>query len=153
MDCKVFDYTEHEKWMYKALEEAELARKNDEVPIGAIIIKENNIISKGSNQIETLKDATAHAEMIAITAAANTLDDWRLNGCILYVTKQPCLMCMGAILNSRIEQLYYGAVDKDSESNEELLLSIKNSHLKYVEGGILLAECQKIIQKFFLKKR
>ena len=142
-----------EKWMYFAIREAKIAEKNDVVPIGAIIIKNNNIISKGYNQVETLNDSTAHAEMIAITSAANTLNDWRLNDCTLYVTKQPCLMCFGAIMNSRISQLFYGMHNIDLDDNFNMSELLFNSHLKYIKGGILLDECKEIVQNFFLKKR
>ena len=117
------DYSIHEKWMYYALKEAERAKHNNEVHIGAIVVFKDNIIGRGSNQVEALNDATAHAEIIAITSASNTIDDWRLNKCILYVTKQPCIMCMGAILNSRIEKLYYGMHDLDCGRNVRNLYS------------------------------
>ena len=143
----------HEKWMYVAIREAKIAEKNNEVPIGAVIIKNNNIISKGYNQVETLNDSTAHAEMIAITSAANTLNDWRLNDCTLYVTKQPCLMCFGAIMNSRISKLFYGMHNIDLDDNFNMSELLFNSHLKYIKGGILLDECKGIVQNFFLKKR
>ena len=101
----MINYKFHEKWMYYALKEAEKAENKNEVPIGAVVIFENNIIGRGFNQVESLKDSTAHAEMIAITSASNFLDSWRLNECSLYVTKQPCLMCIGSVLNSRIQKL------------------------------------------------
>ena len=93
------------QWMKIAFREAEKAFEHEEVPIGAIIVKNGTVIGRGYNQCETLQDATAHAEMIAITSAANTIGDWRLENCELYVTKEPCLMCAGAIVNSRIK--YY----------------------------------------------
>ena len=143
-----------EKWMFKALIESQKAFNDDEVPIGAIIVKDKAIIGRGYNQVERLHDSTAHAEMIAITSASNSIGDWRLNDCILYVTKEPCIMCYGAILNSRIKEIIFGLHDlehgfitKNSSSN------VVESHLKYVEGGILENESKKIIQDFFLKKR
>ena len=97
----------HEDWMQRALRLASQAFNDDEVPIGCVIIHNNKIIGQGYNQCESLNDATAHAEMIAITAACSTLDDWRLNECSIYVTKEPCSMCAGAIINSRIGKLYF----------------------------------------------
>ena len=95
-----------EKWMQYALKEAEKALKDDEVPIGAIVVKDDKIIGRGFNKTESLNDCTAHAEVIAITSAANSLEDWRLNDSSMYVTKEPCLMCFGAVINSRISKLY-----------------------------------------------
>ena len=97
-----------EKWMKQALNQAIKAYDNDEVPIGSIIVKNEVIIGRGFNQIESLNDCTAHSEIIAITSASNTINDWRLNDCSLYVTKEPCIMCFGAIVNSRIKNLYFG---------------------------------------------
>ena len=90
------------KWMKFALKEAEKALKMDEVPIGSVIVKDDKIIGRGYNQVEGLVDSTAHAEMISITAASNFIGDWRLNNCSIYVTKEPCAMCFGAIINARI---------------------------------------------------
>ena len=145
---------DNEKWMLNALNESRKALDDDEVPIGAIIVKDGNIIGRGYNQVERLKDPTAHAEMIAITSAANSIGDWRLNECTLYVTKEPCSMCYGAIVNSRIKNIFFGLHDQENgfvklnKSND----MFKN-HLKYIEGGILEFESKKIIQDFFLKKR
>ena len=143
-----------EKWMLNALNESRKALNDDEVPIGAIIVKDNSIIGRGFNQVEKLKDSTAHAEMIAITSASNSIGDWRLNNCTLYVTKEPCAMCFGAIVNSRIENVIFALHDKDNGFMcKNINNNIFNSHLKYVEGGILENESKKIIQDFFLKKR
>jgi tRNA(adenine34) deaminase len=145
---------QEEKWMLYALKEAEKALKIDEVPIGAIIVNEDKIIGRGFNQVESLNDATAHAEILAITSAANTSKNWRLNGCSIYVTKEPCLMCFGAILNARIEKIYYGMADTDK--GFEKLKGRDNlpmSHLNQIEGNILESESKKIIQDFFKKKR
>ena len=143
-----------EKWMLKALRESQKAFNDDEVPIGAIIVKDETIIGRGYNQVEKLHDSTAHAEMIAITSASNSIGGWRLNDCTLYVTKEPCVMCYGAILNSRIKEIIFGLHDpengfikKNNSSN------VVESHLKYVQGGMLENESKKIIQDFFLKKR
>ncbi|MCS5611195.1 MAG: nucleoside deaminase, partial [Candidatus Poribacteria bacterium] len=95
--------------MREALRLAKCAFREYEVPVGAVVVKDGRIIGRGYNQRERLKDPTAHAEILAITSAANTLEDWRLNDSILYVTKEPCPMCAGAIINSRISQLIFGA--------------------------------------------
>ena len=143
-----------EKWMLKALRESQKAFNDDEVPIGAIIVKDKAIIGRGYNQVERLHDSPAHAEMIAITSASNSIGDWRLNDCTLYVTKEPCVMCYGAILNSRIKEIIFGLHDSENgfikKNNSS---NIIESHLKYVQGGILENESKKIIQDFFLKKR
>ena len=96
----------HQKWMKMALKEARTALNNKEFPIGAVIVQDNQIIAKGFNQIELLQDGTAHAEMIAITSASNFLKNWRLNDCDLYVTLEPCCMCAGAIMKSRIRNIF-----------------------------------------------
>ena len=101
----------HQYWMEFAFREAEKAYKLNEIPIGAVIVHNNKIIGKGFNQRERLNDPTAHAEMIAITAASNYLESWRLNECTLYVTLEPCPMCTGAILNARIPNVVFGADD------------------------------------------
>ena len=98
--------------MFAALQEAEKALEENEIPVGAVVVKDNKIIGRGYNQVERLKDATAHAEMIALTAAANNIGNWRLNNCSIYVTLEPCIMCTGAMLASRIEELYFAAFDQ-----------------------------------------
>ena len=151
----MFNNVDHNKWMKYAYDEATKAYNDDEVPIGAIIIKEGRIIGRGYNQVEALKDSTAHAEIIAITSAENSLNDWRLNDCSLYVTKEPCLMCYGAIINARIENIYYGFSDKEKgfrvKVREEQLLA--NNHLKNIEGNILDLDCKRLIEDFFISKR
>ena len=143
------------KWMKYAFHQAENAYKNDEVPIGSIIIKDEKIIGRGYNQVESLNDCTAHSEIIAITSASNSLSDWRLNDCSIYVTKEPCIMCYGAIVNARINNLYFGASDTDKgfrniiDSNELLF----TNHLELIECGIMENECKSIIKDFFIKKR
>ena len=145
---------QNERWMLYALKEAKKAYEIDEVPIGTIIVKDDVVIGTGYNQMETLKDSTAHAEIIAITAASNKLGDWRLNSTSMYVTKEPCMMCIGAIINARIQNVFYGLPDIEFGFNSvKNKLNIKMNHLNYVQGKILKDECQKIIQDFFLIKR
>ena len=103
---------DHEKWMKVALREAEKAFEQDEVPIGAVVVHKGIIIGRGYNQCESLTDPTAHAEIIAITSAANTIKDWRLKDCQLYVTKEPCPMCAGALVNARIDKVVFGMYDE-----------------------------------------
>ena len=98
-----------EAWMREALKEARLAAEEEEVPVGAVVILNNRVISRGHNQVEALKDATAHAEMIALTAASEAANDWRLEDATLVVTLEPCVMCYGAILQSRVGRVMYGA--------------------------------------------
>ena len=140
------------QWMKVAFREAEKAFECDEVPIGAVVVKNNKIIGKGYNQTETLKDGTAHAEMIAITSASSSQGDWRLDDCTLYVTKEPCLMCSGAIVNSRIKMVVFGVYDKNygcASSLYQLCSSPKFPHRATVMGGVMQNECRQIIQEFF----
>ena len=142
------------RWMTKAIDQANYALKKDEVPIGAVIVKDNKIIGKGYNQVESLKDSTAHAEILAITSASDSLGDWRLNKSSLYVTKEPCLMCWGAIRNSRISNVYFGVNDEGVNFKTlQSKLDLNMPHLSLVEGGILEYDCKKILQDFFLNKR
>ena len=146
----------HSKWMKYALNEAVKAYDNDEVPVGAVIIKDNAIIAKGYNQKELLKDATAHAEIIAITSAANNLQNWRLNDCVMYVTMEPCAMCSGAIINSRIKSVYFGVYDQGSGccgSLYQICQDPRMNHQTIVRGGILEEESKVLLQEFFKLKR
>ena len=150
----MINLTQEERLMLYALKEAEKALKVEEVPIGAILVKDNKIIGRGFNQIESLKDSTAHAEIIAITSASNSIGDWRLNDCSIFVTKEPCLMCMGALINARVKSIYYGMSDLEHGFIQyQDKLKIKMPHLKKIEGEILEQDCKKIIRDFFSKKR
>ncbi len=145
-----------ENYMRFALREALYAYENDEVPVGAVVVHESRIIGKGYNQRESLKDPTAHAEMIAITAAANTLGTWRLNNCAIFVTKEPCPMCAGAIMNARLSNVYYGVEDEQSGccgSLYQLCRDPRFNHQAVVTGGILHEQCRQLLQDFFLHKR
>lgn len=144
------------RFMYAALQEAEKAFEEDEVPVGAVVVHNNRIIGRGYNQIEKLKDATAHAEMIAITSASNNLQNWRLNECSIYVTLEPCIMCTGALLASRIKQLYYGASDIKfgaCGSIHNLAENSKTNHTIEVFSGILAKESEQLLKSFFDKQR
>ena len=142
--------------MFLALLEANKAYDLEEVPIGAVVIKDGRIIGKGYNQTEQLKDPTAHAEIIAITSAANTLNDWRLIDCEIYVTKEPCSMCAGAILNARIKSVFFGAYDEKEGCCGSLYQICHDPRFKHqtsVSGGILEDDCKQLLKDFFKLKR
>ena len=142
----------HQTWMLKALQEAKIALQKEEVPIGAIIVKDGKIIGKGYNQVELLKDSTAHAEMLAITAATNTLGDWRLDDCDMYVTLEPCIMCSGAIIKSRLKNIFFGAYNNKDGGVVSLYNICNDSRLNHqvgIQGGILKEECSYILNLFF----
>ena len=138
--------------MFAALQEAENALEENEVPVGAVVVKDNKIIGRGYNQVERLKDATAHAEMIAITAAANHVGNWRLSDCSIYVTLEPCIMCTGALLASRIKELYFSIFDPKfgaCGSIYNLAEDGKTNHKITVHSGIYSEESKKLLQEFF----
>jgi len=142
--------------MFTALQEAEHAFAQKEVPVGAVITHKNKIIGKGYNQVESLKDPTAHAEMIAITSAANYLRNWRLDECDLYVTLEPCIMCTGAILNSRIKNLYFSTFDpKFGACGSVYNLTEEKRYINTLKvySGIYESESKDLLEKFFKKLR
>lgn len=145
--------------MKKALDAAKEAQKTGEVPVGAILVKDGKIIAKGFNRCIKDNDPTAHAEIIALRKAAKKLGNYRLNGCDLYVTIEPCAMCTGALINARISKIHFGAFDKKAgacKSVFKIAESKKLNHIIKVEGGTekhLSAYCAKIIQDFFKEKR
>jgi tRNA(adenine34) deaminase len=142
--------------MYSALEQARRAFEIDEVPIGAVIVHQEEIIGEGYNQRETLSDPTAHAEMIAITQAAQALGDWRLAGCTLYVTLEPCPMCAGAIVQARMPRVIFGTTDPKAGACTTLYQITDDSRLNHrcvVLGGVLQEECKKLLQGFFSQQR
>ena len=146
----------HERWMNEAIREAEKAYNAGEVPVGAVIITDGRVIGKGHNQVELLNDATAHAEMIAITAASTTVSSWRLENTILYTTLEPCVMCSGAIQNSRISKVVYGADDSKygaCGSVYNLLQDPKASWHVDMVSGILEDKCKAMMSSFFRKLR
>jgi tRNA(adenine34) deaminase len=149
----IFDETKY-RFMFAALQEAEKALDVNEVPVGSVVVKDNKIIGRGYNQVEKLKDATAHAEMIAITSAANHIQNWRLNDCSIYVTLEPCIMCTGALLASRVNELYFAAFDPKfgaCGSVYNLADDGKTNHKINVYSGIYADESQRLLQDFFNK--
>jgi tRNA(adenine34) deaminase len=146
----------HEDWMRLALEQAQKAMISDEVPIGAVIVHNGQIIGIGYNQKEKDQDPTAHAEILAIRRAAEKIGHWRLTEAVLYVTLEPCPMCAGAIVQSRIKQLVYGASDPKGGAIESVinLLNVNYwNHKVEVIAGVLEEECSALLRKFFQEKR
>jgi tRNA(adenine34) deaminase len=146
----------HDHFMRLALAEAQTALAENEVPIGAVIVRGERVVGSGHNQRETLKDPTAHAEMIAITQAAASLGDWRLEECTLYVTLEPCPMCCGAILQARIPVVVYGAADPKAGAAESLFRLLSDNRLNHrctIVPGVLADECGRILTEFFQAQR
>lgn len=151
-----FSIENDEKWMRVALRQAEYAYDAGEVPIGCVIVCNDKIIGKGYNQVESLKDATAHAEILAIGAAASAIENWRLDNCTLYVTLEPCPMCAGAILNSRISRIVYGSPDSRFGGCGTTIDVIKKNGLArevLITSQVLAEECLGLIQTFFQEMR
>lgn len=146
----------HEDFMRAALEEARRAAAAGEIPIGAVLAFDGKIVAAAHNMRETWQDATAHAEMLVIKEACAILGRWRLSGCTLYVTLEPCPMCSGAIVNSRIERVVYGCPDAKAGGAESIFNIIANPHLNHraeVIGGICEEECAQVLKDFFRKRR
>ena len=149
-------WQQHQFFMTKAIELAEQAYKKDEVPVGAVVVKENKVIGKGYNQVESLGDATAHAEMIALSAAYETNGSKYLHGATLYVSLEPCVMCAGALIWSKIDRLVFGASDSKSGACGSLFNIHNNPLLNHrfeVIQGILEADAKNLLKRFFAKKR
>ena len=146
----------YEKFMKVALKEAEKSYNDGEVPIGAVIVLDGKIIARGRNKRNKSKNAIAHAEILAINKACKKFNDWRLENAEMYVTLEPCPMCAGAIANSRIKKVYFGAYERKSGavlSNFHILFSTGLNHQVEVEGGIMEEECSNLIKNFFKNKR
>lgn len=146
------------KYMKEALKEAKKAYDKEEIPVGAIIVKDNKIIARAHNIKELKKDTTKHAEIIAIQKASKKLETWRLEGCTMYVTLEPCVMCTGAIIQARLDRLVIGAMDEKTGACGSVLNILKDykfNHIVEVEKGIMEGECREILQQFFkmLRKR
>lgn len=145
-----------EEGMRAALREAQASLRLDEVPVGCVIVHDGVVVGRGHNQVEGLKDATAHAEILAIGAASNALDSWRLSECTLYVTLEPCAMCAGAIVLARVGRLVYGTRDPKAGACGSVLDVIGERRLNHrVEStdGVLADACAAILRDFFVKKR
>ena len=141
----------HQYFMQMALKEAKQAKEEDEIPIGAVIVSHNKVVAKAHNQVERLNDATAHAEMLAITSAANTLGSKYLTDCAIYVTIEPCIMCAAALYWSKIGAIYYGA--GDNKYGYTKLDTNMFSDRTFIEHGLLHEECAGLIKDFFKEKR
>ena len=145
-----------ERFMRAALTEAGAARDQGEVPVGAVLVHQGRIIGRGCNQRDRLHDPTAHAEMIALTAGAAYLQSWRLTGCTLYVTLEPCAMCAGAIVLARVDRLIYGATDPKAGACESLYAIPADQRLNHraeMRKGVLADECAAILTDFFARQR
>ena len=142
----------HIIWMQAALREAEKAFEKDEVPVGAVVVQGNRLVGKGHNQTETLQDPTAHAEMIALTAAANTLQSWRLESCAIYVTLEPCAMCAGALVLARIKSLIFAVDDPKSGACGSLRNLVQDQRLNHqveIVSGVLQEKSALMLKTFF----
>lgn len=147
---------EDSTWMKTALEEAKVAASQGEVPVGAVVVYDRRIIAVASNRREEDADPTAHAEILVLRKAAKSLGDWRLEGCTLYVTLEPCAMCAGALVNARVERLVYGASDPKAgfcESLGDLVRDQRLNHQLEVRAGVLKKECSELLKDFFRKLR
>lgn len=156
-DEPVIDLESDAYFMQEAMREARRAYAAEEVPIGAVVARESRVIARAWNQVETLKDATAHAEMLALTAAQTAMGDWRLEGCTLYVTKEPCPMCAGAIVHCRPERVVFGCADlKAGAAGGWINLLDANPPLNHrcdITSGVMEEECLGMLQSFFREAR
>jgi len=142
--------------MRLAIEQAKIAEENGDVPIGAVIVYKNQIIGKAYNQRQQLQDPTAHAEIIALTQAAAFLESWRLNGCTMYVTLEPCPMCAGALVLARMDRLVYSCDDPKTGACKSLYNIVQDERLNHrleVTSGVLKEQCSQQLQEFFTKRR
>ena len=144
--------TNDEKFINEALKQAKKALLLNEVPIGAVVVQNGKIIGRGYNMREKNRNATHHAEVVAISRACKKANDWRLENSTLYVTLEPCMMCLGAALNARVDRVVFGAFDPCGKNEKNQTISALN-HKIVVEGGIGEKECKKILQDFFKQKR
>ena len=147
--------TDVEKFMRKALKQAQISAREDEVPVGAVIVKEGKAIAFAHNRRNSSRDATEHAELVAIRRACRRLGDWRLTGCDMYVTLEPCVMCLGACYNARLRNVYFGAYDLSGEGCVPVaeLLGRTLNHEVQLSGGVLEKECSALLTEYFRSKR
>ncbi|MEK7707683.1 MAG: tRNA adenosine(34) deaminase TadA [Verrucomicrobiota bacterium] len=156
MDEPIIDLQSDAHFMDEALRQAARAYEAEEVPVGAVIVREGKIVGRAFNQVELLKDATAHAEMLALTQAQEAVGDWRLTDCTLYVTKEPCPMCAGAIVHARLARVVFGVCDPKggaAGSAMNLLQFPTLNHRCEITSGVREAECRVLLKNFFLAKR
>src|SRR5436309_8026525 len=152
----MIDPPNDEHFMREALRQAQKAFEASEVPVGAVVVREGKIIGRAHNQVELLKDATAHAEMLALTQAEAAAGDWRLTDCDLYVTKEPCPMCAGALVHVRIRRIIFGCADLRAGAAGSIINPIQLPSLNHqceITSGVLERECAAILQDFFRKRR
>ena len=150
------EITFHQNFMTEAIKLAEIAYEKGEVPVGAVVVKDGRIIGKGYNQTEMLKDPTAHAEMVAISSACATMNNKYLEGCTLYVTLEPCPMCSGAIVWSKMKRVVFGAIDEKSGACGSVFNIASNNHLNHraeIIQGVLELDSQFLLKQFFSTKR
>ena len=155
-DEPTIDLHSDDYFMREALRQAARAYEAGEVPVGAVVVREGRIIARAFNHVEQLKDATAHAEMLALTQAEATVGDWRLTDCALYVTKEPCPMCAGAMVHTRLARVVFGASDPKggaAGSAVNLLQCPALNHRCEITGGVREAECRELLQSFFARQR
>jgi tRNA(adenine34) deaminase len=156
MSEPIIDLHSDDYFMGEALRQAAKAYEKGEVPIGAVVVRGGRIIARAGNQVETLKDATAHAEMLALTQAENAVGDWRLTDCTLYVTKEPCPMCAGAVVHTRLAHVVFGASDPKGGAAGgamNLLQFPTLNHRCEITSGLRLEECRALLQNFFAEQR
>jgi tRNA(adenine34) deaminase len=152
----MMDEKQDQRFMQAAIDQAYIALENDDVPVGAVIVCENKIIAKGYNQRQQLNDPTAHAEIIALTAAAEHIGHWRLHNCTIYVTLEPCPMCAGALVIARIDRLVFGCDDPKTGACGSLYNIVQDNRLNHrleITKGVLADDCSKMLQDFFSVKR
>jgi tRNA(adenine34) deaminase len=152
----MLDPPNDEYLMREALRQAQKAYDANEVPVGAVVVRAGKIIARAYNQVELLKDATAHAEMLALTQAEAAVGDWRLTDCDLYVTKEPCLMCAGALVHTRIRRVIFGCTDPTAGAAGSVINLLQMPTLNHrcdIGSGVLQDECAAILQNFFRKRR
>jgi tRNA(adenine34) deaminase len=155
-DEPIIDLQSDHYFMGEALRQAARAYQAEEVPVGAVVVRAGRIIGRAYNQVELLKDATAHAEMLAITQAEGSLGDWRLNECTLYVTKEPCPMCAGAIVHVRLARVVFGASDPKAGAAGGVLNLLQFpsfNHRSEITSGVREDECRSLLQGFFAEQR